>query len=243
MNYIELKKINKYFEVGERKNVLKDISLHINNGEMIAIMGPSGSGKSTLLNILGLLDRPTSGQYFLEDKDTILLKEKERAFTRNKNIGFVFQNFNLINELSALENVKLNLQFYNLYSKKKVNQKDALDRSKEALRSVSLEEHINKRPLQLSGGQQQRVAIARALVNKPAFILADEPTGALDSQTTEEIMQVFRSLNQKGHTIIIVTHNIEVANQCSRIIEIKDGEIISTGEEGIAGSEKKRASW
>lgn len=230
MNYIELNGINKYFEVGERKNVLKDISLHINNGEMIAIMGPSGSGKSTLLNILGLLDRPTSGTYYLEDKDTNLLKDKERAFTRNKNIGFVFQNFNLINELSALENVKINLQFYNLYSKKKVDYKEALHRSKEALISVGLEEHINKRPLQLSGGQQQRVAIARAIVNNPAFILADEPTGALDSSTTEEIMQIFKRLNQQGNTIIIVTHNTEVANQCNRIIEIKDGEIVASGK-------------
>lgn len=230
MNYIELNGINKYFEVGERKNVLKDISLHINNGEMIAIMGPSGSGKSTLLNILGLLDRPTSGTYYLEEKDTSLLKDKERAFTRNKNIGFVFQNFNLINELSALENVKINLQFYNLHSKKKVDRKEASHRSKEALISVGLEEHINKRPLQLSGGQQQRVAIARAIVNNPAFILADEPTGALDSSTTEEIMQVFKRLNQQGNTIIIVTHNTEVANQCNRIIEIKDGEIVASGE-------------
>lgn len=230
MNCIELNGINKYFEVGERKNVLKDISLHINNGEMIAIMGPSGSGKSTLLNILGLLDRPTSGTYFLEDKDTDLLTDKERAFTRNKNIGFVFQNFNLINELSALENVKINLQFYNLYSKKKVDHKEALHRSKEALISVGLEEHINKRPLQLSGGQQQRVAISRAIVNNPAFILADEPTGALDSGTTEEIMQVFKRLNQQGKTIIIVTHNTEVANQCNRVIEIKDGEIVASGK-------------
>lgn len=228
MNYIELNGINKYFEVGERKNVLKDISLHIDNGEMIAIMGPSGSGKSTLLNILGLLDRPTSGTYYLEEKDTSLLKDKERAFTRNKNIGFVFQNFNLINELSALENVRINLQFYNLHSKEKVDRKEALHRSKEALKSVGLEEHINKRPLQLSGGQQQRVAIARAIVNNPAFILADEPTGALDSSTTEEIMQVFKRLNQQGNTIIIVTHNNEVANQCNRIIEIKDGEIVAS---------------
>ncbi|MFD2114774.1 ABC transporter ATP-binding protein [Paenibacillus yanchengensis] len=229
MSYIELNGINKYFEVAERINVLKDISLRIHHGEMIAIMGPSGSGKSTLLNILGLLDRPSLGTYFLDDKDMSLLKEKERAFTRNKNIGFVFQNFNLINELSALENVKINLQFYNLYSKKKVTHKEALQRSKDALISVGLEDHMYKRPLQLSGGQQQRVAIARAIVNNPSFILADEPTGALDSNTTEEIMQVLKRLNQHGNTIIIVTHNTDVANQCNRIIELKDGEIVADG--------------
>ncbi|GAB6990996.1 ABC transporter ATP-binding protein [Paenibacillus pini] len=227
MSYIELNGIHKYFEV-ERKNVLKDISLRIHHGEMIAIMGPSGSGKSTLLNILGLLDRPTSGTYYLEDQDTNILKEKERAFTRNKTIGFVFQNFNLIHELTALENVKINLQFYNLYSKKKVNLKEAVQRSKDALISVGLEDHIHKRPLQLSGGQQQRVAIARAIVNNPAFILADEPTGALDSTTTEEIMQVLKRLNQLGNTIIMVTHNTEVANQCNRIIELKDGEVVAS---------------
>ncbi len=164
----------------------------------------------------------------MEDQDTNILKEKERAFTRNKTIGFVFQNFNLIHELTALENVKINLQFYNLYSKKKVNLKEAVQRSKDALISVGLEDHIHKRPLQLSGGQQQRVAIARAIVNNPAFILADEPTGALDSTTTEEIMQVLKRLNQLGNTIIMVTHNTEVANQCNRIIELKDGEVVAS---------------
>lgn len=227
MNYIELTGINKHFEIGERKQVLKNISLNINKGDMVAIVGPSGSGKSTLLHILGLLDKPSAGTYLLEGKDTNLLKDKERAFTRNKKIGFVFQNFNLINELSALENVKLNLRFNNLHGKKKIKNKEIVHRSKEALISVGLEEHIDKLPMQLSGGQQQRVAIARAIVNNPAFILADEPTGALDSGTTKEIMQVFKKLNQQGNTIIIVTHNPEVANQCNRIIEIKDGEIIA----------------
>lgn len=227
MNSIKLDGITKCFELDERRNVLKGITLCIDSGEMVAIMGPSGSGKSTLLNILGLLDRPSVGNYYLNNKDTELLKDKERAFTRNKNIGFIFQNFNLINELTALENVKINIQFYNLYNKKKISQKEAIQRSKEALISVGLEQHINKRPLQLSGGQQQRVAIARAIVNNPAFILADEPTGALDSNTTEEIMEVLRGLNQLGHTIIMVTHNIEVAKQCNRIINIKDGQIVT----------------
>lgn len=227
MNYIELKDINKFFEVGEKIHVLKNISLTINQGEMVAIIGPSGSGKTTLLNILGLLDRPTSGSFLLEGKDTNVLKDKERAFTRNKKIGFVFQNFNLINEISALENVKLNLRFYNLHEKKKIKKQEIENRSKEALIAVGLEEHMNKQPLQLSGGQQQRVAIARAIVNNPAFILADEPTGALDSGTTKEIMELFKKLNEQGNTNIIVTHNPEVAKLCNRIIEIKDGEIIS----------------
>lgn len=227
MSYIELKGINKYFGENEtRQHVLKDISLHVEKGEMLSIMGPSGSGKSTLLNILGLLERQNSGEYILDGKNMERLKEKEKAFFRNENIGFVFQNFNLIYELSALDNVKINLQFYNLHSKKKVSNREAMKRSKEVLTTLGLEKHMDKRPLQLSGGQQQRVAIARAIVNNPAFILADEPTGALDSKTTEEIMQVLKGLNEKGNTIIIVTHNLEVANQCDRIVEIKDGEIL-----------------
>lgn len=228
MSYIELNGIEKYFEAGERKQVLKKLSMTVHKGDMVAIMGPSGSGKSTLLNMLGLLDRPTAGTYYLEGQDMNGLKDKERAFTRNREIGFVFQSFNLINELSALENVKINLQFFNLHSKQKVSHKEAIQRSREALISVGLEEHMDKRPMQLSGGQQQRVAIARAIVNNPAFILADEPTGALDSGTTEDIMQLFKKLNQAGNTIIVVTHNPEVAKQCHSIIEIKDGEVVAS---------------
>lgn len=230
MNQIEIKNINKYFgEEDVRQHVLKDISLQIQKGEMVAVMGPSGSGKSTLLNILGILDRPTSGEYYFEEKDINLLKEKERACYRNKNIGFVFQSFHLINELTALENVKINIQFYNLHNKEKVNHKAAGQRSEEVLTMLGLKDHIHKYPSQLSGGQQQRVAIARAMVNRPAFILADEPTGALDSGTTKEILHIFKELNQKGNTIIIVTHNQEVTNYCNRVIEIEDGKIKMKG--------------
>ncbi len=227
MNQIEIKNLNKYFgEQDGRQQVLKDISLQIQQGEMVAVIGPSGSGKSTLLNILGLLDRPTSGEYFLEKKNTGLLGENERASYRNKNIGFVFQNFNLIKELTALENVKINIQFYNQHNKNKISNKLAIQKSKEILTLLGLEQHLHKRPSQLSGGQQQRVAIARAMVNQPAFILADEPTGALDSGTTNEIMNVFKELNEKGNTIIVVTHNPEVTGYCDRVIEIRDGKIV-----------------
>lgn len=227
MNIIELKNVNKYYgEEESRQHVLKNISLTVKEGEMVAIIGPSGSGKSTLLNILGLLDRQTSGEYFIEGKNSAELNEKERACFRNENIGFVFQSFNLLHELSALDNVKLNIQLGNLYKKKKVSNQMAQKQSKEMLMEMGLENHVDKYPAQLSGGQQQRVAIARAIVNNPAVILADEPTGALDTKTTREIMQVLKGLNIKGNTVIIVTHNMEVASQCDRMIEIRDGEIV-----------------
>lgn len=224
MSVIELKCINKFFgEQGSRQHVLKDVSMRIEDGEMVAIMGPSGSGKSTLLNILGLLEIPESGDYNIGERDIRQLKEKEQAYYRNEKIGFVFQNFNLLNELSALENVRLNIQFHNLHSKRKIRAKEMIKRSKEVLALMGLSEHLQKRPAELSGGQQQRVAIARAIANHPEFILADEPTGALDSKTAEEIMQVFKDLNEMGNTVIIVTHNAEVARQCDRIIYMKDG--------------------
>ena len=227
MNIIELKNVNKYYgEEESRQHVLKNISLTVKEGEMVAIIGPSGSGKSTLLNILGLLDRQTSGEYFIEEKNSAELNEKERACFRNENIGFVFQSFNLLHELSALDNVKLNIQLGNLYKKKKVSNQMAQKQSKEMLMEMGLENHVDKYPAQLSGGQQQRVAIARAIVNNPAVILAEEPTGALDTKTTREIMQVLKGLNIKGNTVIIVTHNMEVASQCDRMIEIRDGEIV-----------------
>lgn len=226
MSYLELRGICK--DYGEKTNcqhILKDVSLDVECGEMVSIMGPSGSGKSTLLHILGLLDSQTSGEYILQNKYMDSMKEKERAFFRNEHIGFVFQGFQLMNELSALDNVKLTLQLSNLYKRNKIRNKEAVERSKEVLVNLGLKEHLYKYPSQLSGGQQQRVAIARAIVNHPDLLLADEPTGALDSVTTEEIMQILKQLNQQGNTLIIVTHNLEVAKQCNRIIRIKDGKI------------------
>lgn len=228
MNCIELKNINKYYGEGEGKqHVLRDVSLQITQGEMIAIIGASGSGKSTLLNIMGLLDRPSSGFYALMDHDISLMSEKERAYCRNRNIGFVFQSFHLIHELSALDNVKLGIQFYNLHEKRKISGRKAMERSKEVLISLGLEQHIHKRPMQLSGGQQQRVAIARALVNNPSLILADEPTGALDMETGNNVLQLLEQIHQTGKTIVIVTHDPKVAERCSRIIRLSDGKIFA----------------
>ena len=223
---IELKNIDKYYGEGEgRQHVLKDMSLQIHRGEMVAVIGASGSGKSTLLNIAGLLDRPSSGSYELMGQDTGRMSEKERAFCRNRNIGFVFQSFHLIHELSALDNVRLSLQFYNLHEKKKVPGRIATERSREVLMSLGMEQHIHKRPMQLSGGQKQRVAIARALVNNPELILADEPTGALDVETGNQVLKLLEQIHQTGKTIVIVTHDLKVAERCSRIIKISDGKI------------------
>lgn len=228
MKIIKLDNINKFFGSKDNKQqILKGISLEIEKGEMIAIMGPSGSGKSTMLNVLGLLDSNYSGEYLLDDMKVSSLKNNELAQTRNKKIGFVFQNFNLIKELSARENVKMSLNFSNIYKnrKEKINKKDMNKKADEALEMVGLKSHTDKKPNQLSGGQQQRVAIARALINDPDIILADEPTGALDSKTGDEIMKLFLRLNQAGKTVIIVTHDEKVAKKCQRIIYIKDGVI------------------
>lgn len=226
MNIIELKNINKFFgEKESRQQILKDISINIEKGEMVAIMGPSGSGKSTMLNVLGLLDNNYSGEYMLDGIEASKLSNNELAMARNEKIGFVFQNFNLIKELSAKENVKMSLIFSNIYKKgkEKISKKVMDKSSSDILEKVGLKNHENKKPGQLSGGQQQRVAIARALVNNPEIILADEPTGALDSKIGEEIMKVFLKLNNQGKTVIIVTHDERVAQMCGRTIHIKDG--------------------
>ena len=200
--------------------VLKDVSLQIEEGEYVAIMGPSGSGKTTLMNIVGCLDLPTSGTYILDGRPVSELKEKELTKVRRDTIGFVFQNFQLMPRESALDNVCLPLIYAG------VSKKDRRQMGMEALERVGLSDRADFKPTQLSGGQKQRVAIARAIVNEPAMILADEPTGALDTKTSAEIMELFKRLNKEGKTVVIVTHDPKVAEQCSRVIEVSDGKII-----------------
>lgn len=201
---------------------LKGISLTITKGEFVAIMGASGSGKSTLMNILGCLDSPTDGKYYLEDKEVNALSKNELAEIRNKKIGFVFQSFNLLPRTSAFENVKLPL----LYNYPKLKESEITKRVINALDLVGLRDRKDHFPNQLSGGEQQRVAIARALVNNPQLILADEPTGNLDSKRSNEIMTIFKDLNDSGITIVLVTHENDIAGYARRIIEMKDGEVI-----------------
>ena len=200
--------------------VLKGINLSIEEGEYVAIMGASGSGKSTLMNIIGCLDRPSSGQYFLAGQDLTTLDDDELADIRNQYIGFVFQQFNLLPKLTSLSNVMLPMIYAD------VDKSQRIEQATEALVQVGLSDRIQNRPNQLSGGQQQRVAIARALVNHPALVLADEPTGALDSTTSEEIMNLLTELNQQGTTIAIVTHDANVAARTKRIIRMVDGVIV-----------------
>ena len=215
---IEIKNLSKTYFLGEIPvHAITDISVRINPGEFVAIMGPSGSGKSTLLNLLGCLDLPSSGTYFLEDFNIKSLKPNKLAEVRNKRIGFVFQNFNLLPRASALENVELPL----IYGRIKNSRKIAL----EALKSVGLSERSKHRPNELSGGERQRVAIARAIVNKPAIVLADEPTGNLDTKTGKDIMDIFSRLNDEGTTIIIVTHERDIAGLTNRTIKMLDGNI------------------
>lgn len=200
--------------------VLHGINLNIKRGEFIAVIGPSGSGKSTLLNIIGLLDTATTGTYILNDKDVTKLSEDAQARIRNKEIGFVFQSFNLLKRISVLDNVILP----SIYSGMK--NKERVEKAIMMLTKVGLRDHINKKPNQLSGGQQQRVAIARALMNNPEIILADEPTGNLDTKSGNEIMDILRDLNKQGNTIVMITHENDIANQAKRIVQIKDGKII-----------------
>lgn len=220
MSLVQLQNINKIFEIGEQPfQALKDINLTIDKGELVAIIGPSGSGKSTLMNIIGLLDKPTSGKYLLDGEDVSRLKENTLARLRNQKIGFVFQTFNLLSRTSALQNVALPL----VYSG--VSQPARLQRANETLTAVGLADKVNNRPSQLSGGQQQRVAIARSLVTSPEVILADEPTGNLDTKTGDEIIKLFQDLHSKGKTIVIITHSPDIARHAKRIIRVQDGQI------------------
>ncbi|OGJ53371.1 macrolide ABC transporter ATP-binding protein [Candidatus Peregrinibacteria bacterium RIFOXYB2_FULL_41_88] len=224
---IELKDIYKiYGSDGAETHALSGATFKIHKGEFVAIIGHSGSGKSTLMNIIGFLDTVTRGEYFFEDKNVTSYTEDELASIRNKEIGFVFQSFNLLPRTTAVDNVRVPLIYAG------VPDKEQVDRSIEALKSVGLENRLNHVPNQLSGGQQQRVAIARALINNPSIILADEPTGNLDSKSGIEIMKIFKNLNDEGHTVILITHERNVAVQAKRIIEIADGKIISDKHNG-----------
>jgi len=233
---VRLTQVTKIYPQGEQQvNALKDVSLTVRRGDFLAIMGPSGSGKSTCLHILGCLDTPTSGEYLLEGASIAILSKNELAEIRNRRLGFVFQGFNLLARTTAIENVELPMIYGKVSSS--ARRKKALT----ALAMVGLAERANHFNNQLSGGEQQRVAIARALVNDPALILADEPTGNLDSKTTDEIMGIFRELNDKGITIILVTHESDVAAYARRVVTFLDGRIITdTSSDGQKGTQKEQ---
>jgi len=219
---IELKDITKTYRMGEVDfTVLFGVSLNVQSGEFIAIMGPSGSGKSTIMNIIGCLDRPTSGLYRFEDREISAMTDDELASIRNVKIGFVFQTFNLLARFSALKNVEVPLIYGGVPARLRKG------RAIPMLEKVGLADRLHHKPTELSGGQQQRVAIARALVNNPPLLLADEPTGNLDSRSGEDILNILTKLNEQGVTVIIVTHDQNVAARCKRIINVKDGQIIS----------------
>jgi putative ABC transport system ATP-binding protein len=219
---IQLEDVYKIYLQGESEvRALNGVSLTINEGEFVAIVGTSGSGKSTLMNMLGCLDSPTYGSYMLNGENVSAMNDKELSYIRNRKIGFIFQGFNLIPGLSAIENVELPLIY------RKVNKRERLKKSLQALEKVSLENRVNHCPNQLSGGQQQRVAIARAIAGHPEIILADEPTGNLDSQSGAEVMEILKDLNKSGITIVLITHDLNIAKQASRVIRINDGKIAS----------------
>jgi putative ABC transport system ATP-binding protein len=218
---IQLDKITKEYIAGDVVTpVLKGVSIQVLEGEFLAITGPSGSGKSTLMNIIGLLDTPTHGKYTLNGENVTHLSEDQLAYTRNKEIGFVFQSFNLLSRTSALENVMLPAIYAGMSDKQRTERATAL------LTDLGLENRLQNHPNQLSGGQQQRVAIARALMNDPAIILADEPTGNLDSKSGEEVMRVLKTLNAEGKTIVLITHEHDIAKQAKKVIHVKDGMIL-----------------
>ena len=219
---IRVLQVKKHFPLdGITVKALNGINLEIDEAEMVSIIGPSGSGKSTLMNLIGCLDKPTSGSIYINNKSTEKFDSNELAHLRNKEIGFIFQNFNLLPRLTALQNVELPL----IYAGFSRNKRQSI--AKEKLASVGLEERGKHLPNQLSGGEQQRVAIARALVNNPKIIIADEPTGNLDSKSGQEILKILKNLDRKGHTIIIVTHDLEIAKQTERIINLKDGVVVN----------------
>ncbi|MDB2492389.1 ABC transporter ATP-binding protein [Gammaproteobacteria bacterium] len=219
---IQTTNLKRFFQVGSEKvEALKGIDLSVKKGEFLSIMGPSGSGKTTLMNIIGCLDTPSDGEYFLNNKLVNNLDDDELANIRNKEIGFVFQSFHLLGKNSALNNVLLPMKYAG------IKEDEAIFRAKDVLEKVGLTDRINHSPSELSGGQQQRVAIARALVNKPSIIFADEPTGNLDSQTGTDVMNLFKELNDQGQTIILITHEEDIAMQSNRIINIRDGLIES----------------
>ena len=220
MSIIKTENLVRHFNVGTQTvEALRGVSLYIDKGEFVAIMGPSGSGKSTLMNIIGCLDSPTSGTYHLNNKNVSTLDDDALALIRNHEIGFVFQNFHLLARNTALDNVMLPLKYAG------IDKSEQEEIAMEVIKSVDLESRAHHQPSELSGGQQQRVAIARALVNKPSILFADEPTGNLDSKTGDDVMNLFTNLHKQGQTIIVITHEIEVANQAERIISIKDGKI------------------
>ena len=220
MSIIKTENLVRHYTVGTQTvEALRGVSIDINKGEFVAIMGPSGSGKSTLMNIIGCLDSPTSGTYYLNNKNVSKLDDDALALIRNHEIGFVFQNFHLLARNTALDNVMLPLKYAG------IDKSEQEEIAMEVIKSVDLESRAHHQPSELSGGQQQRVAIARALVNKPSILFADEPTGNLDSKTGDDVMKLFTNLHKQGQTIILITHEIEVANQAERIISIKDGKI------------------